>query len=123
MKPEDRQALLARGWSWTARPTSREQSRAMPFRFAENPGGEGVVEGRWEGVPFMAGEVALGREGGIANAVLVPMPSAGPGLAIVPQLLGRLVRIDRPFGATGQDIGFESDAFSRAYWVSSPDRR
>lgn len=53
------------------------------------------------------------------EVVVLPMPLSAPRLTIDPETLGHKL-----FDALGgEDIDFESDEFSRAFWVKGDDRR
>lgn len=129
--------VLSRGWTWTDRDTSDRPNRFLGFR----PFGQGhtrvacnIVTGTYWGVPFEAFNYSYqethtstdGRGHTTQHTttypfaiVAVPMPVQAPGLTLEPETFGKKV-----FDALGgEDIDFESDDFSRKFWVRCPDRK
>jgi hypothetical protein len=125
--------LLASVQGWTYATDGSDPSPRFPgFR----PFGEGhsraardLLAGRANGQAFEAFTYRYVVTSGAGKSrhetthwyevVVLPMPIAAPRLALEPETLGHKL-----FDALGgEDIDFESDEFSRAYWVKGEDRR
>lgn len=84
-----------------------------------------ILSGAFEGMPFEAFTYRYTTSDGkhqqthLHEVVVVPMPLHGPALRISPEHLGHKL-VD---ALGGSDIDFESDAFSRRFWVQCEDRR
>jgi hypothetical protein len=115
------------GWSY------READAALPFRHAALPlfrRGDSrhaahVLEGTAGGMPFLACTYRYTTGSGRTRrthshrVVEVPMPIDGPALTIAPERL----RHKAWQAVGGADLDFESDGFSRRFWVKAEDRR
>ena len=96
---------------------------AMPR--GRNPHTKNVIAGRYQAIDMWLYEYVFTTGSGKHQQThhheiaLAALPAAFPGLTIVPENVGHKL-----FDALGgDDIDFESDEFSRRYWVRSPDRR
>lgn len=126
-------AIAAReGWSFQDKDT-----RDIPKRYEGfEPFGQGhtryafnIMRGRYEEAPFELFDYhyAVTTSNGKSSQThhyyhrvcMVEMPLASPGLSIKDEHLGH--KIMDALG--GEDIDFESDEFSRRFWVRCPDRR
>lgn len=97
----------------------------MPFNAGGGRVALNVLQGRLDGLPFEAFTYRYTTSNGksqqthLHEVVVVPMPLHGPGLRIQPEHLGH--KLADALG--GSDIDFESDEFSRRFWVQCDDRR
>lgn len=100
--------------------------RSLPFDLLRRPGAvrdvTNVVSGTWRGVSVAAFEFrwANDDEERLFTCAMLPVPIEWPEL-VVEEETG-LSRAVQNVGLA-RDIGFESDAFNRAFRVRSPDRR
>jgi hypothetical protein len=84
-----------------------------------------ILAGKFEGMPFEAFTYRYTTSNGKHQqthqheVVAVPMPLHGPALRISPEHIGH--KLADALGAS--DIDFESDAFSRRFWIQCDDRR
>lgn len=121
---------LAQAHGWTFVPLD---ARDLPRRFhGFRPFGTGgsrtahdVLAGDLDGMPFEAFTytyvVGSGKDQRTERfrVAAVQMPLDGPDLRVSPETVGH--KLWDALG--GADIDFESDAFSRRFWVKSDDRR
>ena len=123
------QALAAQqGWAYLESDGSDRPYRYLglvPIR--ENGIATNILTGRHQGLPFEAFTftymVGNGKnKHSVSHAVVaVVAPVQGPDLRIQPETLGQKAR--QAVGGGTTDIDFESDEFSRRYWVTSTDRK
>lgn len=125
-------ALAAQnGWTYSEKggdPSGRFPG-LRPFGQGHSRKSRDLLAGQVDGLPFEAftyqytvtthnGKSQSSHTYTFAVAV-IPMPLDGPRLTIEPEHLGH--KLFDAFG--GEDIDFEGDAFSRAFWVKCDERR
>lgn len=122
------QVAARRGWDVELEDTTKRPARYegfAPFHEGHDRKAWNCLSGTDQGVPFdlftyvyEKGDEDRKTSHQFAVAV-VAMPASSPGLTIEPETVGH-----KAYDALGgSDIDFESDAFSRRFWVTSDDAR
>ncbi|MBO3083247.1 hypothetical protein [Cellulomonas fengjieae] len=114
------------GWSYSeSEPGLARLSDGQPFGAGGSRTAREVLRGQFESLAALsftyewttgAGKT---RRTHYAHVIALALPTSLPSVEVTPEGLG--ARLGKLVGM--QDIGFESDAFNRAYRVAAPDER